>query len=197
MGILDETEDSIFDTVRRSAQRSMFTPQNGQEPLQARWGPPRSLNTARLDLANPAVARKAISGGVNSAVNALKGGTSSNKTASWSKAPVDQTQLQRTVREMAERRGWSGDEWDALYGLIQRESGWKPDAQNPTSSAYGLFQFLDSTRKNYGITRDASLTQMIDAGLRYIADRYKTPSRALQHWLARKPIQGRDVGHWY
>lgn len=186
--------DDLFDTVRRSAQRSMFASQGGAAPLEAQFRPNHSLNSARLNLANPAVARKAVSGGVS---NALAGLTGGGGTASWAKAPQTTDNVQRIVRDMAERRGWSGKEWDALYGLIQRESGWKPTAANPTSSAYGLFQFLDSTRKNYGITRDAPLTAQIEAGLRYIQDRYKTPSAALQHWLAKKPINGKNVGHWY
>lgn len=112
-------------------------------------------------------------------------------------APTDGNDVQRLTQAMAAQRGWSGPEWDALFDLIRRESGWNPNAQNPTSSAAGLFQFLDSTRQNYGITRDSPLQAQIDAGLRYIADRYQSPSRALEHWLAAKPINGRNVGHWY
>lgn len=118
----------------------------------------------------------------------------SPRNEGWGQQSGDPRSL---AQRMAAERGWTGQEWDALVDLVQRESGWNPNAQNPTSTAYGLFQFLDSTRKNYGITRDASLQQQIDAGLRYIADRYRTPSGALAHWLARKPINGRDVGHWY
>lgn len=112
-----------------------------------------------------------------------------------SRAPIGD--VRSLVQSLAAKRGWSGNQWDALADLIQRESGWNPTAANPTSSAYGLFQFLDSTRKNYGITRQSPLEAQINAGLQYIADRYQDPQRALQHWLARKPINGRDVGHWY
>lgn len=113
-------------------------------------------------------------------------------------APVARDNVQKLAQSMAmSQHNWSGPEWDALVDLIERESGWNPDAQNPTSSAGGLFQFLDSTRANYGITQDSPLQDQIRAGLQYIADRYQTPSRALSHWMSRVPIDGRDVGNWY
>lgn len=71
------------------------------------------------------------------------------------------------------------DQLPALDTIIMKESGFNPTAQNPHSTAYGLFQFLDSTRKNYGISRDASLQDQISAGLKYIADRYGSPEQAL------------------
>jgi hypothetical protein len=72
--------------------------------------------------------------------------------------------------------GWStGPEWRALVSLIMSESGGNPAAQNPTSSAYGLFQFLDSTWASVGghKTSDAALQTVY--GLRYIAQRYGDP----------------------
>lgn len=113
-------------------------------------------------------------------------------------APLKGNDVQNLVQSMAAGQyGWSGPEWDALYDLIKRESGWNPNAQNPTSTAAGLFQFLDSTRKNYGISKNSPLQDQVKAGLQYIADRYKSPTGALNHWLAKKPINGKDVGHWY
>lgn len=88
------------------------------------------------------------------------------------------------VRRMAANRGWTGDQWDALYELVSRESGWDPAADNPTSTAYGLFQFLDSTRENYGIGLGASPKKQARAGLRYVEDRYGNPLDALQFHTA-------------
>lgn len=194
MGILD---DDVFETVRKAAERSRFTPEGSAgAPLQVTM-PKGGLNDARQRRLAGGLAAGA--GAVASALGSLGfgGGSSSGKKNAYHVASSGPSDAKRIVREMAERRGWSGSEWDALEGLIQRESGWNPNAKNPTSSAAGLFQFLDSTRKNYGISIDSPLTAQIEAGLRYIADRYKSPSAALQHWLARKPIKGRDVGHWY
>lgn len=74
--------------------------------------------------------------------------------------------------------------------LVARESSFNPSAKNPKSSAAGLFQFLDGTRKKYGGSKvdwDDPYQQAL-AGLKYIKDRYKTPEKALQFW---------DKNKWY
>lgn len=75
--------------------------------------------------------------------------------------------------------GWNNtSELDAWYQLGMKESGWRSTAQNPTSSAYGIGQFLDSTWKSYGPkTPDPYLQTLYMA--KYIKDRYGTPSQAL------------------
>lgn len=40
--------------------------------------------------------------------------------------------------------GWPPAQWPTLFYVIDRESGGNPHAQNPTSSASGLLQFLSS-----------------------------------------------------
>ena len=104
--------------------------------------------------------------------------------------------LQGMVKRALAERGWN-DHWPALNRLIQAESSWNPNAQNPNSSAYGLFQFLDSTWAGTGIPKTGDPRMQIEAGLRYIANRYGNPTRAWQHWMARVPINGQDMGHWY
>lgn len=42
-------------------------------------------------------------------------------------------------------REQAGPDFELLNFIIICESGWKTNAQNPRSSAGGLFQFLDST----------------------------------------------------
>lgn len=106
--------------------------------------------------------------------------------------------VQKLTQSMAVSMfGWSGPEWDALYELVQHESGWDPWIRNPNSSAANLFQFLDSTRANYNLPIDAPVEQQIRAGLQYVADRYGSPTRAYNHWQSRVPINGEDVGNWY
>jgi SLT domain-containing protein len=92
---------------------------------------------------------------------------------------------------MAAARGWTGAQWQSLYALWQGESGWNPRADNPTSTAYGIPQFLASTARQYGIgAREPSAARQIAAGLRYISDRYGTPANAYGAWRNRSP-------HWY
>lgn len=117
-------------------------------------------------------------------------------------APATQANgnVQQYVQQAAAQRGWTGSQWNALADLIRRESSWNPTISNPSSGAYGLFQFMPMHWKPGGYLpngRGSSLEQQVAAGLRYIADRYGTPQAALDFWQSRKPINGRDVGHWY
>ena len=90
-------------------------------------------------------------------------------------APFD---AEATAQQMAAQRGWTGAEWAALDWIVGKESGWNPAAQNPTSTAFGLFQFLNSTWSSVGATKTSDPTAQIAAGLQYIAQRYGTPSAA-------------------
>lgn len=74
--------------------------------------------------------------------------------------------------------------------LVARESSFNANAKNPSSSARGLFQFLDGTRKDYGgsSVNWSDPYQQSAAGLKYIKDRYGTPEKALQFW---------DKNQWY
>ncbi|WP_145941755.1 phage tail tape measure protein [Corynebacterium glyciniphilum] len=95
-------------------------------------------------------------------------------------------------KQLAEQVGWTGPEWDALDQLWTHESGWDHNAQNPTSTAYGIPQFLDSTWGDYGFTKTSDPKEQIAAGISYIQQRpdYGVPSKAWNLWQSRDP-------HWY
>lgn len=95
-------------------------------------------------------------------------------------------------QEMASSMGWTGSQWSALDKLWQRESSWRSDAQNPTSTAYGIAQFLNSTWGPYGKkTSDPRL--QIKYGLQYIKDRYGSPAAA---WAHSQKTGWYDQGAW-
>jgi len=74
--------------------------------------------------------------------------------------------------------------------LAGRESAWNADAKNPSSSARGVGQLLDSTYKNLGMKHsDAPVAQTV-AALAYIGRRYGSagPCGAWAHWQEK---------HWY
>lgn len=85
----------------------------------------------------------------------------------------------------------------AFEALMDGESGYNPSAQNPKSTAFGMFQFLDTTWASYGCKKTEELDTQIECGLKYIEGRYGNPTNAYKHWLARVPINGKDHGHWY
>jgi len=94
-------------------------------------------------------------------------------------APSDVTGVKAMVQNVAAGYGWgAGSEWNALHALIQKESSWNPSAQNPTSTAFGLFQFLNGTWGGTGVPKTGDAGLQAKAGLRYVADRYGSPSKA-------------------
>jgi hypothetical protein len=72
-------------------------------------------------------------------------------------------------------------QFSCLESLWGRESGWNPNAQNPSSSAYGIPQFLDSTWAGTGIAKTSNGYRQIDAGLAYVDSRYGSPCGAWSH----------------
>lgn len=84
---------------------------------------------------------------------------------------------------------WATD--PAFIDLVNKESSWDPNANNPNSSAHGLGQFLDTTRQNYGLedygdTGTTDPTEQLVGTYKYIRDRYETPQNALNRWLERQ-----------
>jgi hypothetical protein len=85
------------------------------------------------------------------------------------------------VRGQAEVKGWTGNQWSCLDELVWRESRWKINADNPNSSAFGLFQMLKTPE-------DTEIEEQTKRGLKYIEHRYDEPCSALRH---------HDRRNWY
>ncbi len=104
--------------------------------------------------------------------------------------PGTKTWFQSIAKQAVTRAGVP-DSWatnDALATIVERESSFRPTAQNPKSTAYGLFQFLNSTWKGTGVAKTSDPVQQTTAGMVYIRSRYKTPEQALSFW---------NKHHWY
>lgn len=83
------------------------------------------------------------------------------------------------VRGVAATFGWgAGAKWNALVKLINAESSFNPLAQNPTSTAFGLYQFLDGTWGTVGGHKTADPLLQSIYGDRYIRRAYGDPLRA-------------------
>ena len=84
--------------------------------------------------------------------------------------------------EMVKARGWSDDEFACLVALWNRESGWRVNAYNKSSGAYGIPQALPGTKMaSAGADWQTSATTQIKWGLGYIKGRYGTPCGAWAH----------------
>ena len=82
--------------------------------------------------------------------------------------------------------GGNATQSSCLNQLWQRESGWNPNAQNSSSSAYGIPQFLNSTWASTGIAKTSDPYRQVDAGLVYVTSRYGSPCGAWSFWQAHK-----------
>lgn len=97
--------------------------------------------------------------------------------------------VRRQVQDVARRFGWGGGhQWNRLDELIRRESSWNPRAQNPISTAYGLYQFLDSTWATVGGHKTSNPGLQAEFGNRYIRQRYGNPAAA---------VAFHDRNNWY
>ncbi|GLK18908.1 coiled-coil domain-containing protein [Herbiconiux flava] len=87
--------------------------------------------------------------------------------------------------------GWGGDQFGCLVQLWIGESGWRANAYNPSSGAYGIPQSLPASKMaSVGTDYVTNHETQIIWGMNYISDRYGTPCGALSAWNARNP-------HWY
>lgn len=77
--------------------------------------------------------------------------------------------------------------------IVAQESGFNPNTTMQSSSAKGLFQFLDADRKQYGVSTDSPLPQQIDAGMRKMKDNYDAAKAA----LGREPTAGELYATYY
>jgi hypothetical protein len=83
-----------------------------------------------------------------------------------------------SYKEYAMGKVGSSSEFACLEHLWGKESGWNPNAQNPSSTAYGIAQFLNSTWAGTGIAKTSDGYRQIDAGLIYIEKAYGSPCGA-------------------
>lgn len=85
-------------------------------------------------------------------------------------------------RLMASERGWGGDQFACLDKLWTKESNWRVNADNPTSSAYGIPQSLPGSKMaSKGADWATNPATQIAWGLDYIAGSYGTPCSAWAH----------------
>ncbi len=74
--------------------------------------------------------------------------------------------------------------------IMQHESGGNSHAKNPTSTAYGAFQMLKATRKQYmgADWQSSDLGKQYAGATKYVDKRYGSWDKAESFWKAH---------HWY
>ena len=76
---------------------------------------------------------------------------------------------------------WGESQWGYFDDLIYRESSWRSTAQNPSSTAFGLAQFLDSTWALVDCEKTTEPDEQIRCGVEYVKEVYGTPRKAIIH----------------
>lgn len=91
--------------------------------------------------------------------------------------------IRQVISQAATRHGVSPE---ALMKIAMIESSGNPNAKNPRSSAGGLFQFIDSTAKSYGLKNRYDPAEAADAAARLAKDN----AAHLRKVLGRDPTDG-------
>ncbi|QAY64968.1 DUF348 domain-containing protein [Xylanimonas allomyrinae] len=87
-----------------------------------------------------------------------------------------------TAQALLAERGWGADQFVCLDKLWSKESGWRVDAENVSSGAYGIPQALPGSKMaSAGADWRTNPATQITWGLGYIAGRYGTPCGAWNH----------------
>ena len=79
----------------------------------------------------------------------------------------NQQKVQAFVNELMTKR-----QANCLLWIFNKESHINPNAKNPTSSAKGIGQLLDSTYKNIGLKHSADPIAQVVASIAYISRHY-------------------------
>lgn len=118
----------------------------------------------------------------------LNGGSTTITMGGSPGGPVDTlppgpTRVRAAIARAAQAHGVDAG---VLTTIASLESSFNPQAQNPNSSAGGLFQFIDGTARQYGLTNRFDPDQASDAAARLTRDNITALSRA----LGRQPTVG-------
>lgn len=97
---------------------------------------------------------------------------------------------QSYARSLLSAFGWGAGQFPSLVSLWNGESGWNSAAQNPSSTAYGIAQFLNSTWAGKRYPKTGNYQEQIYDGFQYIKGSYGSPVAAYSAWSSRSP-------HWY
>jgi hypothetical protein len=108
----------------------------------------------------------------------------SSSSSSWSPPFVtpDPGTAQAIAYDMVRARGWGDDQFACLVALWNKESGWRVNAYNAGSGAYGIPQALPGSKMgSVAPDWETNAATQITWGLNYIGGRYGNPCGAWGH----------------
>ncbi len=116
--------------------------------------------------------------------------TDANSREERASRDAERKKLEGTPKEVAMNllpdHGWGESQFSCLEKLWNKESRWRVDADNPSSSAYGIPQALPGNRMAaYGSDWRTNPVTQIKWGLDYIENTYGSPCSAWGHSQAK------------
>lgn len=103
--------------------------------------------------------------------------------------PASDEDARNTGHRVILSLGWTEDEWSCLDNIAVRESGWRVDAGNASSGAYGIAQALPASK--YATIADdwqTSVSTQVTWMAGYVVGRYGSACQAWGFWQS---------AHWY
>jgi hypothetical protein len=120
----------------------------------------------------------------------LTGGVQSGFSPEPSAPPPEPSQPRGGSNPFSDLFASTEQQYGLPAGYLERtarvESSFNPNAKNPNSSAGGLFQFIDGTAKQYGLSNRYDPVQATDAAARLARDN----AQILKQALGRDPTPG-------
>ena len=125
-------------------------------------------------------------GNIGQAIDAVQvwfAGTTTTTTTTTASGELSPASAKAVAKSLMSNYGWNNStQYTCLVDLWNRESGWRWNADNPSSGAYGIPQALPAN-KMATVSSDwrTNATTQIKWGLKYISGKYGTPCSAWSH----------------
>ncbi len=182
---LRATAEADADTKLQAAQAAQAA---AQTELAADEAESQTLYAEAASLKNTAASEQAQ---YYQGIEAGQNGGGSDMDLDISGVVADPAGAQAYARGAIGAYGWGSDQFGCLVQLWNIESGWRANAYNRSSGAYGIPQALPANKMlSAGDDWLTNGDTQIDWGLSYIRGRYGSPCAALSFELSHTP-------HWY
>ena len=174
--------------AKTPSPKPLTAEQQAQEVIRLR-NQIEAVEAARKTMQDQAAVKRAAKNAALRRYKALQK-TDENSREERASRDAERKKLEGTPKEVAMNllpdHGWGESQFSCLDKLWTRESRWRVNADNPTSSAYGIPQALPGVRMAaYGSDWRTNPVTQIKWGLDYIEDAYGSPCDAWAHSQAK------------
>ena len=178
-GVLDGSAEPVSSDAPASTSSSTSSSSTSSEPIAAAIS--QAELEDRADVVSRSDSRDRADSGKQASLSQAEG-PAVTRTEDLSEADP-----REIGRALLPEYGFSSDQFSCLDALYVSESNWRIDADNPTSSAYGIPQALTEL---HDLPADymTSAESQIRWGLEYIQDSYGTPCGAWEF---------KQANNWY